>query len=93
MSARTHRERAETVAGVLSLRTHRYRHPPTGDERTAAELIARETYPAELVEAARALLRLVRAESRYREGRHGEEFGFPECDEADAALALYPEEP
>lgn len=94
---KTHQERAEAVASVLACPTHTYKHPETGEEKTAAELIARETYPTELVEAARELLDQVEADHAHLMGDHE---GMPDSPEvvdllrqARTALALYPEAP
>lgn len=78
----THRERAREVAYLMGERD---------SEEDVVSMIAGETFPRELVKAARGLLRVVRAEARYREGEYVVEFATPEIQEAEIALDLYKE--
>ena len=85
MTTLTHQERAERAAKAVHEDLHYL-----GAKDAHADIIAREMFPRELVEAAKGLLRLVEGEKGIRD-RHGEEFAATEIHEARAVLSLYPE--
>lgn len=89
MTTLTHQERAERVRELLRIPPNKTFRVTPGEWRYAMNIIAREMYPRELVEAAKSLLRIVEGEAMIRD-RHGEEFAATEIHEARAVLSLYP---
>jgi hypothetical protein len=88
----THRERAESLAEHLMLPTDIYTHLETLEEATGAEVIAREMYPTELVEALRELLDRTDGLSDTTSGQPSAQLKRA-IDQARDALDLYKEIP
>lgn len=93
MTTLTHQERAERVRELLRIPPNKTFRVTPGERRYAMNIIAREMYPRELVEAARCTLFNAELSPDPRMGGATDVYLVP-TDDIEAlrlALALYPE--